>query len=308
MHKQIVISGDPAALQGVAAELDRLDGVVGLSLQRAGSLKPVGDVLTVQVLNRTADDVLRSAAGAVQRGALSVALSETSALIDVGKSEQIAVDDDEALWEEVESQLRNHGRISANYILLMLLGGIITGTAFTLDPVSQAIAFVGASITSPGFEPLAKIGQGVVLRRGAMVGHGLLAALVGYAVLILAALATFAALVSLGETTRAHLVAEPITSALTSWHARSLLPSMIAATAGGLMVASLRDSYVVGPLMVLALIPAAGLVGASLACGELALAGSALGRMALDMAFVPAMTAVVFAWKQRSKHRRSMLP
>jgi hypothetical protein len=308
MHKQITVSGDSRAIQQLAADLVRLDGVVGMSLHRERSLKPAGDVLTMYVLNRTADDVLRSAGGGVKQGLLSVALAETSALIDAGKSPLIAVDDDEALWEEMESQLRNHGRISVNYVLLMLLGGLLTGLAFALDPVSQAIAFVGASITSPGFEPLAKVGQSLVLRRASMARHGALAALAGYAVLILAACASFGLLRLLGEVTHHQLVTQPISTALTSWHARSLLPSITAAAAGGLMVASLRDTYVVGPLMILALIPAAGLVGAGLACGDLMLAGMALARSAVDMLFVIAMTAAVFAWKQKSKHRRPMLP
>jgi len=308
MHKQIVISGDSRALEAMAGEFARLEGVVGLSLQRASSLKPAGDVLSIYVLNRTADDVLRRAAGETRRGIVSIVIAEASAFLDTGKSELIARDDDEALWEEVESQLRNHGRVSVNYLLLMMLGGIITGLAFTLDPVTQAIAFVGASITCPGFEPLAKVSQGWVLRRASMARHGATATLAGYAVLILAAAAAFGLLVLLGEAKHAQLVAEPITTSLTSWNARSLLPSLVAAAAGGLMVASLRDAYVVGPLMVLALIPAGGLVGASLACGDLRLAGMALARTGVDMLFVVALVAAVFAWKQRSKHRRSLIP
>jgi hypothetical protein len=308
MHKQIVISGDSQTLEKMAADLVQLDGVIGLSLQRAGSLKPAGDVLSMHVLNGTADDVLRRAAEPTQQGIVSIALAETSALIDSGKRELIAVDDDEALWEEMESQLRNHGRISVNYLILMLLGGVITGVAFTLDPVEQAIAFVGASITSPAFESLAKISQGVVLRRFSMVQHGVTAALAGYAVLIVAAAAAFGALLLLGECTHEQLIAEPITKSLTSWHARSLIPSISAAAAGGLMVASLRDSYVVGPLMVLALIPAAGLAGASLACGDLSLFGTASARIGLDGMFVLVLSAAVFAWKQKSNHQRAILP
>jgi hypothetical protein len=308
MHKQIVVSGDTKAIQILADEIVGLEGVVGLSLQRASSFKPKGDVLSVYVLNQSADDVLRKAAEGARRGILTIALSEASAFIDAGKSELIAGDDDEAMWEEVESQLRNHGRISVNYLLLMMLGGLITGLAFTLDHVSQAIAFVGASITSPGFEPLAKVSQGVVLRRSSMAMHGATATLAGYAVLTASAAASFGLLLLLGETSHRQLLAEPIVSSLTSWHAHSLLPSVAAAAAGGLMIASLRDAYVVGPLMVLALVPAAGLAGVSLACGDLRLATTALARTGVDMFFVLVLVIGVFAWKQKTKHRRALLP
>jgi len=308
MHKQIVVSGDTQAIQALADDVMRLEGVVGLSLQHATSLKPAGSVLSVYVLNRTADDVLRQASEGTRKGIITIVLSEASAFIDAGKSELIAGDDDEAMWEEVESQLRNHGRISINYLLLMMLGGVITGLAFSLDHVSQAIAFVGASITCPGFEPLAKVSQGAVLRRSSMARHGTTATIAGYGVLILSAAGSFGLLLVLGETTHRQLIAEPIVSSLTSWHAHSLLPSIAAAAAGGLMIASLRDAYVVGPLMVLALIPAAGLAGVSLACGDLRLAGLALARTGVDMLFVLVLVAAVFAWKQKSKHQRPLLP
>jgi hypothetical protein len=308
MHKQIVICGDPAVLQQLGAELRAHEGIVSLALQQGASVEPRGDVLTVYTLNRSGDDVLRQAAPAVRAGRVRIVLGASSAFLSSAHHELIAKDDDEALWEEMESQLRNHGRISVNYLLLMVLGGAISAGAFTLEPVGQAIATVGASITSPGFEPLAKIAQGVVLRRSSMVVHGALAALAGYAVLLVGAAATFALLAALDEAKHVQLLTNPFAKALTAYDVHSLLPSFCAAVAGGVMVASLRDTYVVGPLMVMALIPAAALVGASLAMGDFALAGKAAARAGLDMLAVILLVALVLAWKQRTKHRRSLLP
>jgi hypothetical protein len=308
MHKHIEIAGDTVVVRRLAEQMRELDGVVGLSLQRDSSLKPAGDVLSVHALNATCDDVLRIAAEPAHCGVVSIVLSESSALIDANRREQIAGDDDEALWEEMESQLRNHGRVSINYIALMLLGGALSGLAFVLDPVTQAITFVGASITCPGFEPLAKIGQGVVLRRRVMVLHGAWACLIGYASLIVAAAATYALLLGLGESSAEQLRSLDVVSALTSRSAHSLLPSVLASLAGGLMVASLRDTYVVGPLMILALIPAAGLVGAAGAAGELALAWRAGSRVLIDMACVTTLVALVMLVKQLTKHKRAILP
>jgi hypothetical protein len=306
MHKRIEISGAAGVVRELAEELRTIDGVIGLTLQREACLKPVGDVLSVHALNATCDDVLRLVAEPVQRGVVHIALSETSALIDSGQRERIAKDDDEALWEEMESQLRNHGRVSINYILLMMLGGALSALAFVLEPVTQAITFVGASITSPGFEPLAKVSQGLVLRRLEMIRHGAWACLVGYAALIGAAFATFALLIALGEAQP--LREQEVVSALTSHRAHALLPSVIASLAGGLMIASLRDTYVVGPLMVLALIPASGLLAAACATGDLALAWAAGSRVLLDMACVTALVALILYGKQLTKHRRALLP
>jgi hypothetical protein len=308
MHKHIEIIGDAGEVRRVAEQLRELNGVIGLSLQRDACMKPIGDVLSVHALNTTCDDVLRLVAEPARRGVVGVALSESSALIDSNRRDQIALDDDEALWEEMESQLRNHGRVSVNYLALMVLGGALSGLSFTLDPVTQAITFVGASITSPGFEPLAKISQGVVLRRGGMVLHGAWACLIGYAALIASAAAMYSLLLWLGEAHGDQLSAQEVVSALTSHSLHGLLPSVLASLAGGLMVASLRDTYVVGPLMILALIPAAGLVGACLAAADYDLALRASSRVLIDMLCVVAFVALVMLVKQLTKHKRAMLP
>ena len=57
-----------------------LDTVIGLSVLRGASQKLVGDVLTVHVLNRGMDEVLRRARAAVACAEdLSVVTSETAA-------------------------------------------------------------------------------------------------------------------------------------------------------------------------------------------------------------------------------------
>lgn len=308
MHKHIVVCGHAATVQRLSADLSSAPGIVSLSLQQGASVKPPGDVLIVYALNNASDDVLRRLETAVRDGSVNVILGESSAFLATSHHDSIARDDDEALWEEMESQLRNHGRISTNYLLLMLLGGVISAGAFTLGPVEQAIATVGASIASPGFEPLAKVSQGMVLKRGPLILHGTLAAAAGYAVLVAAAAATFALLVVFGEAHHEHLLTNPFAQSLATFQARSLLPSFCAALAGGIMVASLRDIYVVGPLMVLALIPAAALVGAGAAVGDFSLVGKAAMRCLLDAAVVVVLVALVLLWKQRTKHRRSLLP
>jgi hypothetical protein len=79
--------------------------------------------------------------------------------------------------------LRNHGRVSANYVVLMALGGVIAASGFLLESVTQAIAFVGAAIIAPAFEPVAKLAQGLVLRQAKVCGRALVSMAVGYAVL-----------------------------------------------------------------------------------------------------------------------------
>ncbi len=308
MHKQIVVSGDPAEVRALADVAQSLEGVISASLAPGASIKPTGDVLTIHVLNAAADDIMRHAQLATKAGRVNLIIATSTAFVDRKHADQIAHDEDEALWEEMESQLRNHGRLSGNYLLLMTLGGMIAAAALAAEGVPQAIAMVGASIIAPGFEPLAKVSQGLVLRRARLVMRAMLALCVGYLSLVGAAALAFAGLAWLGATSHGQLTGKPLLHTLTALDGVSLLPSVCAAVSGVLMVTSLRDAYVVGPLMVLVLISGGALSGAALAVGDYALAGRAAFRVAVDMTLVIVLGAGVFYWKQKTQHRRRLQP
>jgi hypothetical protein len=123
-------------------------------------------VLTVHALNRGADEVLRLAEAASEHGRVSVSTGELASLVDPEHERQVAKDVDEALWEEVETRLRHQSRTTANYLLLMALGGAIAATGFAVhQPTEQALSFVAGAVVAPGFEPLANVSVGLALRR-----------------------------------------------------------------------------------------------------------------------------------------------
>ena len=166
MHRRLTFQGDSAIVRPLADTLVDVEGVIGVAYLRDGALKPRGDLLQVDVLNRAADEVLRRARPLLDQEGARVALviSQTSAMIDRAHRREIEADADEAMWEEMESDLRNHGRVAINYLVLMALGGVIASIGLTLGPVAQSMALVAASIIAPGFEPIAKLAQGLVLR------------------------------------------------------------------------------------------------------------------------------------------------
>jgi len=310
MHRRIIIQGDGAAVSALASDLAPLAGVIGLAHQRGGSLKPPGDVLEVEVLNRCADEVLRRARPAQADPArpLIVVIAESKAIIDQSHQALTEHDADEAMWEEMESDLRNHGRLSANYLLLMGLGGLIAASGFMFEPVTQAIALVGASIIAPGFEPVAKLAQGLVLGKPRLCVQALLSVVIGYAVLFGAAFTLMGVLSSIHPGHAHHLVmAQPSLALFTHFEAASLVTSAAAAIAGVMMVVSLRDLYVVGPLMVLVAVSGAALAGAAVAIGEPRLDLHALARVGIDLLLIVFLGAGVFCWKQRRFHHRRPL-
>jgi hypothetical protein len=308
MHKVITFHGDPGGVRALADQMKSIEGVIALDHQAGSSLKPAGDVLQVQVLNQDADEVLRLARPFFDHssGALAIGISQSTALLDDGHRRQIEHDADEILWEEMEADLRNHGRISVNYLLLMGLGGLICAAAFrTAEPVSQGIAFVGASIIAPGFEPIAKATQAFVLHNMRLCKRALLSVVIGYAVVFACAALGFW-LLSWSDLARAHatLLHQPVVEAMTEVKLAGLTISACAAVAGVIMIVSLRDLYVVGPLIALTMVPAVALAAAAVVVGERRLAWMAARQVIINMGLVAVLGGMVFYWKQRRFHRR----
>ncbi|GAB3842539.1 DUF389 domain-containing protein [Hymenobacter jeollabukensis] len=308
MHRTLEITVPPAVTEVLQTELVALDDVIGLTLQRGGSLKPVGDVLTVHVLNRGADEVLRRVRAAVpDKRDLSIVTAEATSFISPADHHHVRADQDEAIWEEMESGLRHQGRVTSNYLLLMALGGVIAAVGLVSEPVPQAVAFVASAIIAPGFDPMTTVALGLVLRRWPLVRRGFGSALAGYAVLVLAAAATMWAMVAAGEANETLLATNKEVKHLADPRLMELAVAGAGALAGVVMLAAFRRSFQAGPLIAMAFIPAAALIGAGPVVGRFDLALEGLERFGADWGFILAL-GIPFLWlKQRFLHRRAPL-
>jgi Domain of unknown function (DUF389) len=287
LHRTIEITVPPSYTGELVDQLGKLDGVVSLSVVRGASLKPEGDVVTVHALNRGADEVLRLAGAASEHGRVSVSTGELSSLVDPEHERLVAKDADEALWEEVEARLRHQSRTTANYLILMGLGGAIAASGFAVhQPVEQALSFVAGAIVAPGFEPLANASVGLALRRRGLVARALGSAALGYLVLTLSAALVFVVL--------------RLTGAVTV----GVFLSACGALAGMVMLTTYRQYLLPGALIALRAIESAALVGAALIAGEAGLAYGALGRFLISAVLIFAMGVLVVVLKQAIVHRR----
>lgn len=302
MHRTLTIAVPPAATDPLTADLLTIDDVIGLSVSRGSSLKPPGDVITVHVLNRGADEVLRRAAEI--DGPVSVVTAEAASFTDLSHDKKVETDVDEAIWEEMETGLRHQGRVTPNYVALMGLGGAVAAVGLVSEPVPQVIAFVASAIIAPGFEPVAKIPLGLVLRRWSVVGRGLYSAVVGYAVLILTAALAFWALQAAGAVSHSQLLNNPEVERIARPELPGLLVSACGAFAGVVMLAAYRRSVIAGPLIALTIIPAAALIGMAPVAGSWAVALEGLERLAIDLGLIVFAGVVVVAVKQAVVHKR----
>jgi hypothetical protein len=305
VHTEIEVIVPSSRTDELIQDLQQMDDVISLSVVREASIKPPGDVFTVHALNRGADEVLRLADAARTHGQVSVSTSELTSLIDPEHERKVANDVDEALWEEVETDLRHQGKLTTNYIGLMALGGAVAATGFAAESSSQAISFVAASIIAPGFEPLAAIPIGLALRRWAVVGRGLQSAVGGYLALILSAALTFLALRVSGVVMVEEFTINTEVRNLAEPGLREIIVSGCGALAGMVMLLSRRHYLIPGALVALLIIEASALIGVALAAGEPGLMLEGAKRFGLDILLIVAGGVPIVVLKQAFVHRRA---
>lgn len=305
MHRMIEITVPSNHTESLASELERLDDVLRLAVFRGASKKPEGDVIAVQALNRVADEVMRHVERLRDEGArVFVSTASLDSIIDPSNHEKLTEEVDEELWEEMETGLRHQSHVTQNFVILMATGGAVAAAGLVAPAREQVIAWVAASVIAPGFEPIAKIAMGFVLRDWIVLRRALVSLVVGYSALMVGAaimiwllLATGgASSVSLAENEGVQRLVEP------TW--KSALISACAVLAGVVISASYRETNIAGPVMALALIPSAAAVGAAAALIEWDLSSRAAIRLALDVALILVEAAMFIAWKQVSFHRR----
>jgi hypothetical protein len=305
VHTEIEIIVDSSHTDELLDGLQGLEEVISLSVTREASIKPPGDVLTVHALNRGVDDVLKLADAAREHGHVSVSTAELTSIIDPEHERKVANDVDEALWEEVETDLRHQGKLTTNYLGLMALGGAVAATGFAAESASQAISFVAASIIAPGFEPLAAIPIGLALRRWSVVGRGLQSMLGGYLALILAAGLTFLALRLSGVVMAEEFTVNPEVRNLAEPGLREVLLSAFGALAGMVMLLSRRHYLIPGALVALLVIEASALIGVAPVAGEPGLMLEGAKRFGLDIVLIVAGGVPIVLLKQAFVHRRA---
>jgi hypothetical protein len=173
----------------LVAELGNLDGVISLQVQRGISLQPPGDVISLLVTNRSLFRVMHLMdEHAIGRTAASSMQTEIPASVMASAwSEPMLRDPSEASWEEMEFTLAHESNMTADAMVVMGIVGVIAAVGIITNALHVVI---GAMVIAPGFEPITRVGFGLVTSKAAFK-RGLSDTLRGYAALAVgAAIAT----------------------------------------------------------------------------------------------------------------------
>ena len=267
LHLRVVV---PAALSdSVVASLEADEAVSSLAVLRGASVRPVGDVVLVDVAREGANhliDQLRDL-GAHREGTISVEpvrtwLSQSGFDAELRTPGSSA---DAVVWTDVVQRAYEESELNWTYVTFMTLATLIASIAIVLD--SQVLV-IGAMVLGPEFIPVAALGLALVRRRGTLFRLAARTRLVGFAVAI--ALTTAAALAArgLGWIDLQDVVGRrPDTNFIYTPDKWSFIVAVVAAAAGVLSLTSAKVGGLSGVFISVTTIPAAGNVALGLAFG-----------------------------------------
>lgn len=276
-----------------------------LRIHRGASLRPPGDLVTLEVNNQRLTAVMRVAEdhGLGEPGGVALSTAEPLSLVSHGYT-ALSREEGGTTWEELEREMSQDSTMTGDRVLVMAIAGVIAGLGIVSGSVHVV---VGAMIIAPGFQPFARFVLGLVNRSRTWRG-GLGDVFLAYGALVGGSAAASILSVLLGASAldsgaSGYLGADPLVSYWTTTTWVGVAVGAVAAICGGLLLAINRTVLTAGVMVALALVPTAAIVPMALVAGDPALAGRAGLRFLIEVGLVVAGTGLVFARKLRHDRR-----
>jgi uncharacterized hydrophobic protein (TIGR00271 family) len=283
LHLRLIV---PRRLTDVV--IDRLtatSGVAHVTRHSGSAVRPEGDVVSCDVAREAANDVIEWLQehaihhdGAITVQVLQAVVSDAAAV-----AEEVAPGHgaDALVWEELEARTRAEAVLTASYLTLMAIAATIAAVGILLD---SPILIIGAMVVGPEYGPLAALCVAIVRRRSgpARQAGGTLAA-----GLLLAAGTALVATVLFRLTDLApdsyELGDRELTAFISHPNAMAFVVAVLAGVVGMLALTEARSGALVGVLVSVTTIPAAGNVGVATAYRQWSEVGGAALQLGVNV-------------------------
>lgn len=296
----VVPEGD---LDGVLAVLTPDNGVTDLAVLPGAARSPAGDLVTCHVAREAAQPVLTELRRlrVPERGSVAVEPVELLLSASADRAERRAPGSpaDALVWEEVQARTEEESELNWTYQIFLTVAVLIAGAGVYLD---QTVLVIGAMVVGPDFGPVAGLCVALVRRRGRLAARSARALLVGFPVAVAATvLATLLGRVT-GLVEPAGLdSAHPLTAFVSQPDAFSFIVAFLAGIVGTLSLTSAKSGALIGVLISVTTVPAAGYIGVAVALGEPF--GGAVLQLAINLVAL-VVAGMLTLWVQSGLWRR----
>ncbi|HEX6755810.1 MAG TPA: DUF389 domain-containing protein [Mycobacteriales bacterium] len=303
LHLRLVVP--PGRLDDVLGMVTADRGATNLVVLPGAVREPPGDLVEADVAREGAHRILADLRdlGIAEDG--SIAAEQTDLVMSAGaeRAERLApgAPADALVWEEVQARTSEESELTWSYLTFMVVATLIAGIGVLLD---QTVLVIGAMVVGPEFGAVAGLCVALVRRRAELALRSAKALLVGFPAAIAATvLATLlgraTGLVEDGALDTAH----PLTEFVSKPDAFSFIVAFLAGVVGMLSLTSSKSGALIGVLISVTTIPAAGYVGVALALGERGGAGGAALQLLINLSAL-VVAGVLTLWVQSALWRR----
>jgi uncharacterized hydrophobic protein (TIGR00271 family) len=310
IHLRIVTPADCA--DDVLKLLRESATVVNVVYLPGVATKPDGDVVLCDVAREDASLLLSDLRrqGIHERGSIAMEDVETYLSASAARAEKAArgLPSDAVVWEQVESRTSESTELSISFLAFMVLATSIAAIGILTN---SQILIIGAMVVGPEFGPLAGLCVALATSRGKLAARCALALGVGFPVGIAA---SFLLTLILKATGVAPDTLDTSGLSLTSFISHpdqySVIVAYLAGTAGMLSLSTSKSGALIGVLISVTTIPAAGYMGVASAYRDWSEVGGAAEQLALNLVTIVVAGMVTLslqrAWylHRRRRHRR----
>lgn len=308
MARNIDITVSPEKTDRLLADLQEIDGLVSMRLQKGVSISPPGDVVSATVTSRSLQEVMRllDRYELGKPAGVSTMSSEPDSLVDAKKSKELDRDWVEASWEEMETIISKDSNANTILLFLVCASGILAAVGIATNAIHVVI---GGMLVAPGFMPLMRMTLGWTCQCQMVWKKGLWDFLLIYLILIVSAALTSLLLQALGSDPLPgkadyYQLSQPLLKYWTTVTPSSVIASAAASLAGAVLIATKRSVFTSGVMIGLALVPSASIIGMALVEGDVETMGAATKRWLVDIALILGISYLFFAGIKALRHKR----
>jgi uncharacterized hydrophobic protein (TIGR00271 family) len=277
---RIVAPSESAAT--VLAYLEGLD-VFDLIHFPGASLRPRGDLIQCAVGSDLASVVVSALRelGISERGSITIDRLDAS----IGRTDECSdPDPGVVVWEEVEAKTAAMAELSTAFLIYFMAATVIAAVGILTDSV---VLIIGAMVVGPELGPLSGLSVGLIQRRRELVRQSLISLGVGFPLAFVAAfLATWAfraAGVAPEVLDASH---HPATLFISRPDAYTVVIAALCGVVGMLSLTTASAGTLIGVLISVTTIPAAGNVGVAAAYGNYDEMWGALIQLGVNLAVI----------------------
>ena len=283
LHLRIV---SPQPRTAAVLDVLRRDAAVtNVVLLRDAAIEPAGDVVMCDVAREQASALVSDLEALALPDVGSIAMEHVDiALSRVAHAARLAAPGhgaDAVVWEEVESRTSEESRLTATYLAFLVIATLIAAVGVLTD---STVLIVGAMVVGPEFGAVAGLCVALVQRQAVEARRSLLALAVGFPLAIVAAAAMSVTFDLVGLVPDGFRLTERRLTAFVSHPDEfSVVVALLAGVAGMLSLTTTKSGALVGVLISVTTVPAAGATGLAMALGEWGDAGGALVQLVVNL-------------------------